>query len=600
MKLSRRQVLATGTVALTAPLAGCIGGPTKTTSLTVSLRGSFESNPPITVPLTIDVFLQNVGSKDVALRGVDVILYNAAKEPLGRHRIGDISREDTEPEYRETKEYDSWFWLTSTAYRVAKTIEITIDVEEIPEWITYQVEDVWFGDENGDDTQSEQSESLFVGTARASTPAPEFTANVLEYVSNRPPPSIVDTDSFRSRRIEQRRATDSDIGESEPLLPNEPIQREIVWHTRSGEDRAQFEEALETFNDGRQNRVDYSKIPDDRQRTLDVLEQDDSEKPHVFESRHTAIPPYFERGFLSDQSEHLEVSPQKVFIEPAAEAVTIDGKVVGLPYAFDTIALLYNRGLVAEPPKTVAEMKRVMDRYHDPDSNEYGLTYPLSSPYAYSAWAHAFGGYYYDIESDSLGLTDPETLQGITFVIDELYPYTPVHSDTTTQTTAFTDGNSPFAIGNAAHVFRAKKNGIDVGVTTLPTIENNSPRPYVTVDAFYFTDRIAEETSIPLTTSFAEWYVTNTDVLVRTARNHGRFPVYENAITSTGLPRTAGQFVSTSRTGILEPPATKMETIYSRVQAAIELVIRDEKSVAEALSVAETEIRDDWGRDVST
>ncbi len=59
----------------------------------------------------------------------------------------------------------------------------------------------------------------------------------------------------------------------------------------------------------------------------------------------------------------------------------------------------------------------------------YGLSYPLDA-YFMSAWAHAFGGYYFDESNVELGLSNEATLEGFQFILDNLRPYSP-----TTRTT---------------------------------------------------------------------------------------------------------------------------------------------------------------------
>lgn len=206
MNRSRRALLRASGTALAVGLSGCVYlGPFKWTGVSAFVREPFESDPPTSVPLTVDVAIQNVNSKDVALRGVDLQLLDEAREPFATRHLGEFTWRGAPPEQRKRNEYDTGLIGTTTAYTATWTLERTVQVDAVPEWITFEVDEVWFGDDD--------AEEAFVGEAAASTPPPKFTAKIQRLTLDRPVPPTVEPDDYRQVAIHHG------VGEDEPIVP---------------------------------------------------------------------------------------------------------------------------------------------------------------------------------------------------------------------------------------------------------------------------------------------------------------------------------------------------------------------------------------------
>lgn len=206
MTWSRRDLLGAGSIALGAGLAGCIGERQRHTSLGVSIRDSFGSEPPITLPLAVEAFVANT-RKDVAMRGVELVLCDEGRTPVATRRLGDLSWREAPSDRQEVDEGDAMF--ESAWYSAGWTREHTVEVDVVPEWITFAVDRVWFGDD-------EESDGLIVGDARASQPVPEFEASILRWDGERPPPQTVTSEAYRFRTVYGR----DGVGDDGPLLPD--------------------------------------------------------------------------------------------------------------------------------------------------------------------------------------------------------------------------------------------------------------------------------------------------------------------------------------------------------------------------------------------
>lgn len=211
MRLSRRSLLGTGAAVLAVGGAGCVGGPGRFAQLTASVREPFEADPSATVPVTVEAYVQNVDSDVAAVGGVAVTCYDADRRRQTERHLGDFAWRDADPEQRQVEERDNWLTST-TVYSARWTLETELEVETVPEWITFDVDAVRFDDRA-------RSGLAPVGRARASQPPPMFTANIQEYEGDRPARSPVRPEDYRSLRLTSDSEIPGAIDGSEPILP---------------------------------------------------------------------------------------------------------------------------------------------------------------------------------------------------------------------------------------------------------------------------------------------------------------------------------------------------------------------------------------------
>ncbi|WP_435064278.1 extracellular solute-binding protein [Halobaculum sp. EA56] len=365
-----------------------------------------------------------------------------------------------------------------------------------------------------------------------------------------------------------------------------------AWYARSSAEGETLKSVIEDFNSQSRHTVEGSDLSDLAKKTQSAIPA--GQGPQIFEWAHDWVGDYYQRGFLSDQSGKLSVS-MDTFTDAAAEAVQFDGATVGLPFAAETVSLLYNKELVDSPPKTVGEMVDVMERHHDPANGKYGLGYPLN-PYFMSAWAQAFGGYYFDpSKDDMLGLANASTVEGFNYIIDTFVPYMPNDTKYGPQAAAFSEGNAPFTINGPWYLGTAREKGIDVGVAELPTPDGGSPRPYTGIQLWYFAKGMERsESAAAAGRSFAEWYVTNKEQLMANAETHGFIPVHTELTGDADLPPAVRGFSQAVKQGVPMPTHPKMNQVWGPLGTAFGKALNGKQSVEDAMAQAEKDIRSNW------
>jgi arabinogalactan oligomer/maltooligosaccharide transport system substrate-binding protein len=365
-----------------------------------------------------------------------------------------------------------------------------------------------------------------------------------------------------------------------------------AWYSLQDTELQNRESALEEFNSNSRHTLEGADVSDLRKKTTSAIPA--GEGPQVFDWGHDWVGDYHERGFLTDRSDQLGVELD-AFTEVAADVVQFDGNVLGLPYGAETVGLIYNEEMVDEPPETVDEMTAIMDEHHDPENNTYGLSYPFD-PYFASAWAQAFGGYYFDAETDpQLGLTLSETIEGVQFALDTLRPYMPRDPTYEAQAAPFAEGNAALAINGPWYLATLNEKGVDFGVVDFPSIDGGNPRPLTGIQVWYFAKAMGEDDAAATAAQdFVEWYVTNEDLLVEAAEQQGSIPVLQELKDSDQLPDQMQGFAEAVGQGVPMPTDPKMGDVWDPLTDALTNAFNDDATVEEAMQTAEESIRENW------
>ncbi len=386
--------------------------------------------------------------------------------------------------------------------------------------------------------------------------------------------------------------TSGDDSDQTETTATGPAGTAKAWYQLQDTELQARKQALKQFNGDSKHAIEGSDISDLKKKTTSAVPA--GQGPELFDWAHDWVGDYYQRGFVTDRSDQLGVELD-TFTDAAAEAVRFDGNVVGLPYAAETVTLVYNKEIVDEAPETVADMKSAMEKHHDPGNNTYGLSYPFD-PYFVSAWGQAFGGYYFDPDKDPmLGLTDSKTVEGIQFALDNFKPYMPKDPSYEAQAAPFSEGNAAFAINGPWYLATLNEKGVDFGVTTLPTPEGGEPQPYTGIQMWYFSKAMEnDDASTAAAQSFAEWYATDEDLLKQAAKEQGSIPVLESLAGSDALPADVKAFSETVQMGVPMPTHPKMGKVWQPLTDALTKVFNGDAGVEKAMEQAEKTVRENW------
>ncbi|CAD5243278.1 extracellular solute-binding protein [Thermococcus camini] len=299
--------------------------------------------------------------------------------------------------------------------------------------------------------------------------------------------------------------------------------------------------------------------------------------PDLFIWAHDWIGKFAEAGMLEPIDDYVTDDVLNGFAPMAQEAMQYKGHFYAMPFAAETVALIYNKNMVSEAPKTFDEMKAIMEKYNDPDNEKYGIAYPLNA-YFLSAWAQAFGGYYFDDNTEQPGLDQPETIDGFEFFFQNIWPYMAPTADYGTQQSIFLEGRAPMMINGPWSISDVKKAGIDFGVVPLPPITKDGkeywPRPYGGVKDIYFAAGIKNKDAA---WKFVKWFTTSPEVIKELSLQLGYIPVLKEVLNDPEIQKDPviygfGQAVQHA---YLMPKSPKMGAVWGGADGAINEILQD-------------------------
>ncbi|MCI0672764.1 MAG: extracellular solute-binding protein [Myxococcaceae bacterium] len=266
----------------------------------------------------------------------------------------------------------------------------------------------------------------------------------------------------------------------------------VVWHAYRAEEKAAFEKVVAAFN--QQNaakglQVESLAVPYDAFADKISAAVPRGKGPDVFIYAQDRLGGWIEAGNTVEPIDFfLDDATKSRFLPTTMEAMVYRGTTYGLPLNYKVLAMIFNKKLVAKPPKTTGELVKVAKGLTDPATGRFGFAYNYGDFYYHSALLNGFGGRVFENGSTPV-LNAPENVKSIELLMkwarkDNVLPKEPSVAVIT----------SLFSAGKAAIVFSGPwflgeiAKDIDWGLAPLPTIDEaggKPMRPWITVEGVY-------------------------------------------------------------------------------------------------------------------
>lgn len=268
----------------------------------------------------------------------------------------------------------------------------------------------------------------------------------------------------------------------------------VVWHAYRAEEKAALEKVVATYNAanaGKGVKVTTLAVPYDAFADKITAAVPRGKGPDIFIYAQDRLGGWIEAGKTVEPIDFfLDKATKDRFIPTTMEAMTYRGTVYGLPLNYKVITLIYNRKLVATPPKTSKELVAIAKKLTDAKSGRFGLAYSYSDYYYHAALQNAFGGRVFDPGPKPV-LNAPENVKALEllmrwFTKDGILPAEP---STALITSLFNGGKAAMVFSGPWFLGEIAKN-VDYGLAPLPTIDEaggKPMRPWMTVEGVYVT-----------------------------------------------------------------------------------------------------------------
>lgn len=266
----------------------------------------------------------------------------------------------------------------------------------------------------------------------------------------------------------------------------------VVWHAYRAEEKAALEKVVAAFN--KENaakgiQVETLAVPYDAFADKISAAVPRGKGPDIFIYAQDRLGGWIEAGNTVEPIDFfLDDATRARFLPTTLEAMTYRGTTYGLPLNYKVLTMIFNKKLVAKPPKTTGELVKLAKQLTDPAGGRFGLAYNYGDFYYHSALLNGFGGRVFEKGSTPV-LNAPENVKSIELLMkwarkDNVLPKEPSVAVIT----------SLFNAGKAAIVFSGPwflgeiSKSIDYGLAPLPTIDEaggKPMRPWITVEGVY-------------------------------------------------------------------------------------------------------------------
>lgn len=256
-----------------------------------------------------------------------------------------------------------------------------------------------------------------------------------------------------------------------------------LWHAYRGRERKGIEQVAKKFN-GSQSDVKLKLLPIPYDAFADKITAavPRGKGPDLFIFAQDRLGDWAAGGLVEPVDFWLTDERRAAFLEPTVEALTYDDAVYGLPLAFKTVALFYNKKMVKSPPVDTDALIKEAKKHTKGD--KFGLVYENANFYYQAAWLQGFGGKVLT-KRGKPKLDDDSVIKSMEFAqrLAHTEGIMPEEVTASLVTTLFNKNQAAFVI-NGPWFLGEIDSKVKYGVATLPVIsETGKPAmPFLSVE----------------------------------------------------------------------------------------------------------------------
>lgn len=279
---------------------------------------------------------------------------------------------------------------------------------------------------------------------------------------------------------------------------------------------------------------------------------------------------------------------EKDFYDVAIRAFKWGDKLYGLPYAIESIGLIYNKDIIPDPPRNWSVFEQIIREVTDKKGGVYGFAMPQPDPYHTFPFMSACGGYVFGtkegvLDPTDIGLNNEGAICGLTklesLYEEEVIPYV----DYNDMESLFIQGKLGMMVTGPWAFSKIEETGINYGFVQIPTIEGNAPKPFVGVQGFLISSFSKNKM---LAKAFLTDFIAQKDILLEFYKNGKRPPAFKPAADEVKKDPIVAGLLKSASAGIPMPKIPEMTAVWSAWTDALELILTQKQDIKPALDDA--------------
>ena len=364
-----------------------------------------------------------------------------------------------------------------------------------------------------------------------------------------------------------------------------------LWHSYRGDEAAALVDLIRQWNESHpEAQVEPLNIPFGAfgQKLSSAIPRGNG--PDLFIAAHERLGDYL-------RNQLIEPVPQKanfdLLMPRCADAMSSNGTVYGIPLAYKSLALFYNKALVSAPPATFSELLKHAKAFSNPSDGKFGLAYEAASAYHHMPFLFGLGGSLFAPDETPLLATDANA-RSLSFVHDLVahQRVVPEESTGTLVTQLFNTGKAAYVINGPWFLGEIAKD-IDFAVAPLPVIdETGKPmQPFLTVEGLF---KAANGRTDGMDVAFAYYLIDTPQARHRAEKGHQNVATLTIAGLSETVPpvyrQSYAQFRKQADTAIVTPTVASMRMVWEPLATALRRVLRGAAEPEDALKQSQTRL----------
>lgn len=282
------------------------------------------------------------------------------------------------------------------------------------------------------------------------------------------------------------------------------------------------------------------------------------------------------------------------FYQVAIESFSWGDDLYAVPYAVESIALIYNKALVPSPPGTFEGMVDLIRIVNDDRRERYGFLIPQPDPYHTFPFLSAAGGYVFGTTDEGIlnpldvGLNHEGAVLGLNLLNQLIQDgLMPSGVDYTMMTSLFNDGRLGMMVTGPWALTDIRAAGIDYGVSGLPLIQGKTPKPFVGVQGFMISSFSKNKM---LAQAFLTEFIATEEAMMDLFLRGLRPPAYIPAARVAAEDPDIEGILDSAADGTPMPNIPEMGAVWHAWTDAIDLTFSQELTPKEALDNAVEDI----------
>ncbi len=288
---------------------------------------------------------------------------------------------------------------------------------------------------------------------------------------------------------------------------------------------------------------------------------------------------------------------QQMYNPVGIDNMKYNGKIYGIPFFLETIAIIYNTDLVTSPPQTMEELLQEASLYNDPDHGRYGFFFEITNLYFAWPFLSAYGVKIFGekdgkLDVNQILLDSPEAIEATRYLAEfkRKYHLIPQGATTDMMNGIFYNKEMMFCLNGPWMLGDLKKQDIPFDVMPIPPLaDGRKPHPFVGVQGI-FLNKMAKNR--PLAVKFMH-FVNEPENQKMLCLASGRIPSRYDTLDLIQDEPAILKFAKAAEDGTPMPNHPAINAVWGPMSEALTLIINEGKDPSTVLPITVKRIKND-------